>query len=79
MIHWHNVPRKQYVVKLAGKSEVKLNNGAKVRLHPRSLLLVVDITGQAHISRAVARDDRGSHLSRANLTEPTTPLKTDGS
>ena len=57
-IDWHNAPRKQYVVTLAGESEVELGDGTKILLHPGHILLAEDTTGQGHISRAVGSDDR---------------------
>ena len=57
-IDWHTAPRRQYVITLAGESEVEFGDGTKVRLHPGHILLAEDTTGQGHISRAVGTDDR---------------------
>ena len=57
-IDWHNAPRRQYVITLAGESEVEIGDGTKIRLHPGHILLAEDVEGQGHISRAVGSDDR---------------------
>lgn len=57
-IDWHTAPRRQYVVTLAGESEVEIGDGTKIRLYPGHILLAEDVTGQGHISRAVGSADR---------------------
>ena len=57
-IDWHNAPRKQYVITLAGESEVEIGDGTTIRLYPGHILLAEDLDGQGHISRAVGTDDR---------------------
>ena len=57
-IDWHTAPRRQYVITLAGESEVEIGDGTKIRLHPGHILLAEDTTGQGHISRAIGSDDR---------------------
>lgn len=57
-IDWHTAPRRQYVITLAGESEVELEGGRKIRLGPGNILLAEDTTGQGHISRAVGSTDR---------------------
>jgi hypothetical protein len=57
-LDWHPAPRRQYIVTLAGESEIELEGGKKVRLGAGSILLAEDTTGQGHISRAVAGKDR---------------------
>ena len=57
-IDFHNAPRRQYVITLAGESEVELGDGTKVRLYPGHILLAEDLEGQGHISRAVGSEDR---------------------
>ena len=52
-LDWHPAPRRQFVVTLAGESEIELEGGKKVRLGPANILLAEDTTGQGHISRAV--------------------------
>ncbi len=57
-IDWHTTPRRQYVITLAGESEVEIGDGTKIRLHPDHILLAEDVEGQGHISRAVGSRDR---------------------
>ncbi|MCY4600729.1 MAG: hypothetical protein OXF27_12525 [Acidobacteria bacterium] len=57
-IDWHTAPRRQYVITLAGESEVEIGDGTRIRLHPGHILLAEDTTGQGHISRAIGSDDR---------------------
>ncbi len=57
-IDWHPAPRRQFIVTLAGESEIELEGGKKVRLGPANILLAEDTTGQGHISRAVKGKDR---------------------
>ena len=57
-IDWHTAPRKQFVITLAGESEVEVGDGSKIRLYPGHILLAEDTTGQGHISRAIGSDDR---------------------
>jgi hypothetical protein len=55
---WHPAPRRQLVVTLAGKSEIELEGGRKLRLGAGHILLAEDTTGQGHFSRAVTGKDR---------------------
>jgi len=57
-LDWHPASKRQYVVTLAGESEVELADGRKLRLGPGHILLAEDTTGQGHISRAVGTKDR---------------------
>ena len=57
-IDWHTAPRRQYVITLAGESEVEIGDGTTIWLHPGHILLAEDLTGQGHISRAIGSDDR---------------------
>ncbi len=57
-IDWHTALRRQYVITLAGESEVEIGDGTTIRLHPGHILLAEDLTGQGHISRAIGSDDR---------------------
>ena len=55
---WHTAPRRQYVINLAGESEVEVGDGTKHRLGPGDLYLADDLTGQGHLSRAVGDQPR---------------------
>ena len=59
-LDWHTAPRRQFVITLAGESEIELEGGRRVRLGPGNILLAEDTTGQGHISRAVAGKERVS-------------------
>jgi len=50
---FHNAPRRQYVVILAGTMEVETGDGTKRRLGPGEILLGDDMTGEGHITRAL--------------------------
>jgi len=55
---WHRAPRRQYVINLAGQSEIEIGDGTKRRFGPGDIFLVDDTTGQGHISRAVGSQPR---------------------
>jgi hypothetical protein len=57
-LDWHTAPRRQYIITLAGESEIELEGGKKVRLGAGNILLAEDTTGKGHISRAVPGKDR---------------------
>lgn len=59
-LDWHNAPRRQYVVTVAGESEVIIGDGTHIRLYPGHIMLAEDTTGQGHISKAVGGKDRVS-------------------
>jgi len=50
---WHNAPRRQFVIRLEGTSEIVASDGTTRRLQPGDILLAEDTTGRGHISRAV--------------------------
>ena len=50
---WHNAPRRQFVVRLEGASEIVASDGTTRRFQPGDILLAEDTTGKGHISRAV--------------------------
>jgi quercetin dioxygenase-like cupin family protein len=45
---WHNAPRVQYVIVLAGQMEIGIGDGSKRVLDPGDILQVEDVTGQGH-------------------------------
>ncbi len=57
-LDWHTAPRRQYVITLAGESEVVIGDGTRIRLSPGHILLAEDLEGQGHISRAIGSKDR---------------------
>ena len=50
---WHPVPRRQWMLYLAGEIEVEASNGEVRRFGPGSVTLVEDTTGTGHRSRVV--------------------------
>ena len=50
---WHNAPRLQYVIVLAGQMEIGIGDGSKRVLDPGDILRVDDIHGQGHTPRSV--------------------------
>jgi hypothetical protein len=49
----HVAPRRQFIVHLAGESEVEVSDGEVRRFGPGSVLLVEDVTGSGHTTRRV--------------------------
>ena len=54
---WHQPPRRMYLVALKGMSEVTAGDGTVRRFGPGSLLLMEDLAGKGHITRAVGTED----------------------
>ena len=52
---WHNAPRRQYTLMLDGAVDVEIGNGTT-----GDILLVEDITGRGHKSKAVNNESRSS-------------------
>jgi hypothetical protein len=57
-LDWHTAPRRQYVVTVAGESEVIIGDGTKIHLYPGKIMLAEDTTGQGHISKSIGGKDR---------------------
>jgi quercetin dioxygenase-like cupin family protein len=55
---WHNAPRRQYVVTLAGEVEIGLADGTLRRFGPGDVLLAEDLTGHGHTTRVVSSEPR---------------------
>jgi hypothetical protein len=54
---WHRAPRRLYLIALKGMSEVTAGDGQVRRFGPGSLLLMDDLTGKGHVTRAVGGED----------------------
>jgi hypothetical protein len=54
---WHKAPRRMFLVALKGMSEVTVGDGTVRRFGPGSVLLMDDLTGKGHITRAVGNED----------------------
>jgi len=57
-IDWHNAPRRQYVITLAGAVEIGLGDGSVHRVGVGEAILAEDLTGQGHTTRAVGTEPR---------------------
>lgn len=55
---WHNAPRRQYVITLAGGVEIGLGDGSVHRFGPGEGILAEDLTGKGHTTRAVGNEPR---------------------
>ncbi|MFQ5878957.1 MAG: hypothetical protein ACE5IZ_02125 [Dehalococcoidia bacterium] len=55
---WHNAPRRQYVITLAGQWEVAIGDGSVRRFGPGDILVADDLTGQGHTTRSAGNEPR---------------------
>ena len=55
---WHNAPRRQYVITLAGGVEIGLGDGSLHRFGPGEGILAEDLTGKGHTTRAIGNEPR---------------------
>ena len=51
-IDWHPAPRRQYLFTLSGQIEIGVGDGSVRRLRPGDVLMVEDLTGRGHTTRA---------------------------
>ena len=54
---WHRAPRRMYLIAVQGMSEVTAGDGEMRRFGPGSIILMDDLTGKGHITRAVGDVD----------------------
>ncbi len=52
-LDWHPAPRRQYIVNLDAGVEITASDGEKRVIGPGEVVLVEDITGKGHLSKAV--------------------------
>jgi quercetin dioxygenase-like cupin family protein len=57
-VDWHNAPRRQYVITLAGGVEIGLSDGSLHRFGPGEGILAEDLTGKGHTTRAIGDGPR---------------------
>jgi quercetin dioxygenase-like cupin family protein len=57
-VDWHNAPRRQYVITLAGGVEIGLGDGSTHRFGPGEGILAEDLTGKGHTTRAIGEGAR---------------------
>jgi quercetin dioxygenase-like cupin family protein len=55
---WHNAPRRQLVITLAGEGEIGLADGTLVRFGAGHVTLAEDLTGKGHTTRVVGNVPR---------------------
>ena len=55
---FHNAPRRQYVVIMAGAMEIAIGDGTTRQLVPGDVLVAEDLTGKGHTTRGVGEDPR---------------------
>jgi quercetin dioxygenase-like cupin family protein len=55
---WHQAPRRQFVITLAGEVEIGLGDGSVHRFGPGHVTLAEDLMGQGHTTRAVGNQPR---------------------
>ncbi|MBM3139036.1 MAG: hypothetical protein FJZ92_02190 [Chloroflexi bacterium] len=59
-LEWHPAPRRQLVVTLSGRGEIETSDGTVLPLEPGTIVLVEDVDGIGHRSRAVGEEPRVS-------------------
>jgi hypothetical protein len=59
-LDWHPAPRRQLVVTLTGRGEIEVSDGTRLPLEPGTIVLVEDVDGIGHKSRAVEGAERVS-------------------
>ena len=52
-LDWHPAPRRQYIVNLDAGVEITVSDGETRTIGAGEVLLVEDVTGKGHLSRAV--------------------------
>ena len=57
---YHNAPRRQYVVNLAGTAEFECADGSKVQMEPGDILVAEDLEGHGHVARSLGNTPRAS-------------------
>jgi len=55
---FHTVPRRQYVITLAGQVEIETGDGTVRRFGPGDVMLAEDLTGRGHLTRVVGDQPR---------------------
>src|SRR5947207_5850221 len=55
---WHTGPARQFVITLAGSSEVEVSGGIHIAAGPGHINLIEDTTGKGHITRNFGPEDR---------------------
>jgi hypothetical protein len=59
-LDWHPAPRRQYIVNLDGGVQITASDGEKRVIGAGEVLLVEDVSGKGHLSKAVSGQIRHS-------------------
>jgi hypothetical protein len=59
-LDWHPAPRRQYIINLDGGVEITASDGEKRVIGAGEVLLVEDVTGKGHLSKAIGGKMRRS-------------------
>jgi hypothetical protein len=59
-VDWHPAPRRQYIVNLDGGVKITASDGEARIIGPGEIILVEDISGKGHLSKAVGGKMRRS-------------------
>ena len=51
ILGWHNAPRRQWVITLAGSVEISIGDGTTKTFSPGDVFLAEDLTGQGHTAK----------------------------
>ncbi len=54
---WHVAPRRQFMLCVRGLVEITAGDGQKRRMKPGQFMLLEDVSGQGHRTRALGRED----------------------
>jgi hypothetical protein len=54
---WHPAPRRQFMIKLTGVTEIFASDGERREFGPGTVLLLEDMVGKGHYSRVLGPDD----------------------
>ena len=52
-LDWHNAPRRQYIINLDGGVEITASDGESRIIGAGEVILVEDVSGRGHLSKAV--------------------------
>ncbi len=51
---WHTAPRRQFLIRLEGRSEIEVGDGTKRKVGPGDIVLAEDTTGRGHRGRVLS-------------------------
>jgi hypothetical protein len=54
---WHVAPRRQFMLCVHGIVEITAGDGQKRRMKPGQIMLLEDLTGRGHTTRALGKED----------------------